>query len=178
MKHEHRDIRKTIAIAGIAAMIMFSFTFTLAPLYNTLCRNTGFNGKLNLTPLRQTPNQLPAPDLTRQLTVQFVTTNNANLPWQFYPEKTSIPIHPDETIKTFFYAKNNTSHTITVQAIPSITPWQAARHFHKIECFCFKQQTLKGGESLKMPVVFRVDRDISTQIKTITLAYTLFQVKK
>jgi len=61
---------------------------------------------------------------------------------------------------------------MTVQAIPSITPWQAAVHLHKIECFCFTQQTLKAGESIEIPVLFRIDKALPTEIKTVTLAYT------
>jgi len=30
------------------------------------------------------------------------------------------------------------------QAIPSYAPMQSAAHFQKLECFCFKQQTLEA----------------------------------
>jgi cytochrome c oxidase assembly protein subunit 11 len=171
----HKDIQKTAAIAAIFAMIMFSFSFVLAPLYNVLCKTTGLNGRLDLTKVAPLKSD-QAPDLHRNVTMQFVTTTNAALPWDFYPKNTSVTIHPEMNTKVFFVVKNNSKQTMTVQAIPSITPWQAATHLHKIECFCFKQQTLKAGESLEMPVVFRLDNALPQEIQTVTLAYTLFAV--
>jgi len=169
-----KDVRKTVAFLVIISFLVFSFCFSLVPIYNSICRTTGWTGKVNLTPAQQKGSL--APILNRSLTMQFVATNNQDLPWDFYPQKSSIEIHPEENNRMLFYVKNKTQKTMTVQAIPSITPWQAAKHLHKIECFCFTQQTLKAGESLAMPVVFRIDRDIPGDIKTITLAYTLFDV--
>ena len=63
---------------------------------------------------------------------------------------------------------------MTVQAIPSMTPTEAISHFHKIECFCFRQQTLKGRESREMPLIFQIDKDLPKDIHVITLSYTLF----
>jgi cytochrome c oxidase assembly protein subunit 11 len=65
---------------------------------------------------------------------------------------------------------------MTVQAIPSMTPSEALGHFHKIQCFCFNQQSLKGLESKDMPMIFRIDKEIPKEIHVITLAYTLFDV--
>ena len=65
---------------------------------------------------------------------------------------------------------------MTVQAIPSISPGLAVAHFHKLECFCFNQQSLKSGEALEMPLMFKIDKDLPRNIHTITLAYTLFDV--
>ena len=61
-----------------------------------------------------------------------------------------------------------------VQAIPSMTPTNALAHFHKIECFCFEQQTLKSQESKEMPMIFRIDNALPKEVHVITLAYTLF----
>jgi len=176
MKHKHREVRKTVAVVTIIVFIMFSFTFVLAPLYNAICRVSGLNGKVNLTPAQSVSQQ--APIKNRDVTMQFVTTLNQGLAWDFYPQKTSIEVHPEENAKMLFFVKNNTDKTVTVQAIPSITPWQAAAHLHKVQCFCFSQQTLKPGESLSMPVVFRLDKDLPSDIKTVTLSYTLFDVSK
>jgi cytochrome c oxidase assembly protein subunit 11 len=48
--------------------------------------------------------------------------------------------------------------------------------FQKVECFCFKQQTLKANEARQMPVVFYIDPKLPKDVKTITLSYTFFEV--
>ena len=62
------------------------------------------------------------------------------------------------------------------QAIPSYAPLQSARYFQKLECFCFKQQTLGAGETRRFPVVFFVDPELPRDVKQITLSYTFFEV--
>jgi cytochrome c oxidase assembly protein subunit 11 len=62
------------------------------------------------------------------------------------------------------------------QAIPSYAPMQAGRYFNKIECFCFKQQTLAGGESRRFQVVFFVDPQLPRDVNEITLSYTFFEI--
>ena len=162
------SIRKTVLIASFIVLFMFSFSFALSPLYSAFCKATGFNSAVKVS--------LFAPDLNRDVIVQFVATNNEKLAWQFYPLKTSVHVHPEENMKVFFYAKNTTQKTMTVQAIPSFTPALSAQHFHKIQCFCFNQQTLKPGETIDMPIVFRIDKNLPDTVRTITLAYTLFDV--
>jgi cytochrome c oxidase assembly protein subunit 11 len=62
------------------------------------------------------------------------------------------------------------------QAIPSVSPGRAAEYFHKTECFCFNQQELAARSEVDMPLQFIVDQDLPADIKTITLAYTIFDV--
>ncbi|MES2216852.1 MAG: cytochrome c oxidase assembly protein [Pseudomonadota bacterium] len=170
----NKDVRKTVAVCVIVSFVVFSFCFSMVPLYNAICRTTGLNGRVNLKPVKKTP-QNPV-NSHRGITMQFVTTTNSNLAWDFYPQNSSMVIHPEENNKMLFYVKNNSNKTVTVQAIPSITPWQAAKHLHKIQCFCFTQQTLAAGASMAMPVVFRIDNDVPDDIATVTLSYTLFDI--
>jgi cytochrome c oxidase assembly protein subunit 11 len=53
---------------------------------------------------------------------------------------------------------------------------QSASHFQKLECFCFKQQSLAANETRRFPVVFFVDPELPRDVKTITLSYTFFEV--
>lgn len=161
-------LKKVVLICLSVAIVMFGFTFAMAPLYSMVCKKTGFRtSKLDLT---------ISPDLSRDIIVQLVSINNAELPWDFYPTVTSIHVHPETNTKIFFVAKNNSSHTMTVQAVPSFSPGISGAYFHKIECFCFTKQTLKAHEKISMPVVFRIDNKLPANVHTITLAYTLFDV--
>nr|MCH9769730.1 cytochrome c oxidase assembly protein [Gammaproteobacteria bacterium] len=76
-----------------------------------------------------------------------------------------------------YIAKNNSSHSMTVQAVPSVAPGLAASHLKKTECFCFTQQTLKAHTSMKMPLIFHLDNLLPKNIKEVTLSYTLFKAK-
>jgi len=165
-----KKIRRTITPIVLIAIAMFFFTFAMVPIYNVLCKTIGLNTAKAIANA--------VPDLSRDITVQFVTSNNQNLPWDFYPLQTTIKVHPGEKSIAFFYIKNNSSHTMRVQAIPSIAPPLSVKYFHKIQCFCFEQQTLKAGASMKMPLIFQIDPTIPDEINTITLSYTLFKVSK
>jgi cytochrome c oxidase assembly protein subunit 11 len=171
--------RKVIAITGAAAAVMFSFCFAIVPFYSVICRATGINTSVpdqDLVKPATGANAHPVADVNREITIQFVAEHNMGMPWDFYPKTKSVKIHPGQNTKVYFYARNATDKDMTVQAIPSITPVQSMSHFHKIECFCFKQQSLKAHQSRDMPLIFNVDNDIPKDVHVITLAYTLFDV--
>lgn len=169
--------KKIVWIGSIAIGVMFAFCFAMVPLYGLICKVTGVNTSVASAQLVQPTlkNQPQSVDLAREITVQFVATNHNGMPWDFYPQVKSIRVHPGEQKKVFFHAKNTTEKDMTVQAIPSMTPPESLTHFHKIECFCFEQQTLKAGESREMALVFQLDRDLPKDMNVITLAYTLFE---
>lgn len=170
--------RKICIVGGIAAAIMFAFCFALVPFYGLICKATGINTSIGVDLITPTAAAeiAKSADLTREVTVQFTATNYMGMPWEFYPRTKSIKVHPGEQNKVIFYAKNTMPRVMTVQAIPSMTPTDAIAHFHKIECFCFRQQTLAGGESKEMPMVFQIDKELPKDIHVITLAYTLYDV--
>jgi len=80
--------------------------------------------------------------------------------------------------RTTFYAKNRTDKVMTGQAVPSVTPGLAARHFKKTECFCFTEQQFSAQEGRDMPLQFMVDRELPEEIEVVTLSYTFFEQKK
>lgn len=153
---------------------MFAFGFALVPIYNSLCKNLGINGKIDLSQPAQVSSR--GVDQSRTILVEFVATNNSAVPWAFYPSIKKVDVHPGESYKLSFYAENKTGHQMTVQAIPSITPGIAAKYLKKTECFCFAQQTLNAYEAMYMPLIFHIDADLPANVKTITLSYTLFDI--
>lgn len=156
------------------AVCMFAFVFVvMVPLYNVLCDALGINGKTSGTAYTAVQAGV---DESREITVQFVATNNAGMPWEFRPSSTIMRVNPGAANDTVFLARNPLPEAMVAQAIPSVSPSRAAEYFHKTECFCFNQQPLDGRSSTEMPLQFIVDRDLPRDIRTITLSYTLFDV--
>ena len=83
-------------------------------------------------------------------------------------------MHPGAWTQVKFWALNPTENDMVGQAVPSVSPSEAAEHVQKTECFCFDQQTLKAGEGREMPLIFSLSPDIPSHVKKVTMSYTLF----
>ncbi len=172
---DNKSHNRLLIILAVVVLGMFGFGFALVPIYNSLCKNLGINGKITQdTQAYDTSKAYVATE--REVLVEFVATNNSGVPWAFYPKVTKIKVHPGEVVRLSFYAENKSDHPMTVQAIPSVTPGIAAKYLKKTECFCFTQQTLNGHEAMDMPLLFHIDTDLPEKIETVTLSYTLFDV--
>ena len=164
----------TVAKLVVAAIGMFAFVFVvMVPLYDVLCEALGINGKTNAQAYTAVQTSV---DESREITIQFVATNNQGMPWEFKPSVTIMKVNPGASNDTVFFASNPMPGAMVAQAIPSVSPSRAAEYFHKTECFCFNQQPLDGNSSAEMPLQFIVDQDLPRDIKTITLSYTIFDV--
>ena len=158
-------------LSVVVAMFIFA-VYVMPPMYDLFCEVTGLNGK---TGGRYEAVEVSV-DKNRWVNVQFLASNNENMPWAFKPEISSIKVHPGEEIEVKFLAFNPTLQAMVAQAVPSVVPFKAAEYFHKTECFCFNQQHLEAGEKAELPLRFIVDQDVPKQVHTITLSYTLFDV--
>jgi cytochrome c oxidase assembly protein subunit 11 len=172
---EDKKHKKLLFLLTLLVLGMFAFGFALVPIYNSLCKTLGINGKTNPEAIAYDVSKAKIA-LNREVLVQFIATNNSGVPWAFYPEIKQIKVHPGEIVKLAFYAENKTNHRMAVQAIPSVTPGIAAKYLKKTECFCFTQQTLNGHEAMNMPLLFHLDTDLPENVNTVTLSYTLFDV--
>jgi len=166
--------KRLYVLLGGLVIGMFAFGYALVPLYSALCSTLGINGKTGGAVNYDESKAYI--DKKRWITVEFVTNNNQQLPWEFRANTFKVKIHPGQMEKVTFYAKNLTNKAMTVQAIPSVTPGIAAKYLKKTECFCFTHQTLDGQTARDMPVLFHLDTELPKYIKTITLSYTLFDV--
>jgi cytochrome c oxidase assembly protein subunit 11 len=157
----------------VIAVMMFGFGYALVPVYKKICEITGINV---LTPMLVTEEEVrnTQVDKSRTITVEFDA--NAQGPWRFRPVVSSMQVHPGEMTQIVYEVVNTQARSIDAQAIPSYAPQQASAHFKKVECFCFKQQTLGPNEAKQMPIVFYIDPALPKEVKTITLSYTFFEV--
>ncbi|MBS1139873.1 MAG: Cytochrome c oxidase assembly protein CtaG/Cox11 [Proteobacteria bacterium] len=164
----------------------FVFAFALVPLYDVLCAATGFNGKtagqgvirdgFGVGGLQTATAPASKVDTGRTVRVEFTGTVMPGLPWDMRPLTISLDIHPGELQQVSYLVRNTSDRPITGQAVPSVTPGQAAQHFEKIECFCFSQQTLGPGEAREMPLAFIVKPEVDRNISHITLSYAFFSI--
>ena len=168
-----RSNMKLVLIIISAAVGMFGFGFAMVPLYDVFCDITGINGKVDAE-LADAANYRV--DEKRTVTIEFVTTLNESMPWNFQPQENKRKVHPGQPYTTHFRVENTTDNNMVGQAIPSVAPGQAAEYFKKIECFCFKNQTMAAGEIREMPVTFIVDPKLPPHIDTLALSYTFFDV--
>jgi len=160
----------TIKLLGFA-LGSFAFGFALVPLYSLLCDLTGFGNQKALAERRLSIEQ---PDDSRTITVDFVAELPTHGNWEFRPTVASMKIHPGRLYGTEFFAHNLTGRATLAQAVPNITPGQAAGYFRKTECFCFTPQKFAIDEARPMAVRFVVDPAIPHSVDRITLSYIFY----
>ncbi len=177
-----RNSRKLITKLLLLVAGAFAFAFAMVPLYDVLCAATGFNGKtsnegaLSVGGIRSVAAAPSRIDRSRIVTVEFTGTVMPGLPWEMRPLTTHLDLHPGELHLAKFLVRNTSDRPIVGQAVPSVSPGQAAQHFEKLDCFCFSQQPLAPGESKELPLTFIVKPEIDEQIRTVTLSYAFFNV--
>ena len=167
--------RRNTRIALICAAVfvaMVGCAFAAVPFYRAFCQATGFNGTVRRASFA------PSAVSNETVTVRF-DTNVRGLEWRFEPSQRSQTARLGESKLAFFRATNTGDKAVTGRALYNILPESAGPYFSKLECFCFKNQTIQPGETVEFPVVYFVDpryaadRDAKAA-GPITLSYTFF----
>ena len=167
---------KAVALrAALFGLAMLALAFASVPLYRIFCQVTGFGGTT------QVADRAPGA-VAGEIGVRFDANIESSVPWRFNPEQTTVRVQPGARTVVNYRATNLVARPTTGRAVFNVTPAQAGQYFSKIECFCFTEQTLKGGQSVKMPVIFYVDPRIrenpaTRHIDEITLSYTFYPVE-
>jgi len=167
----HRQMLVRLLVIVVA---MFAFGYALVPIYRALCEVTGINVLTKQDKAAAALAKNTQVDTSRSITVVFDANERGN--WVFKPETRSMTVHPGELVTVKYESVNNLPKDAAGQAIPSYLPAKAAEHFNKLECFCFKQQPFKAGEKKEFPVVFVINPKLPSDVHTITLSYTFFEV--
>lgn len=166
----------TINLAALATgMLMLSFASV--PLYRLFCQVTGYGGTT------QTAVQLPGKVLERTMNITFNADTDAALPWDFTPGEKIRRVKIGEQGLTYYVAHNRSDKPVKGHAVYNVVPHAAGTYFTKIDCFCFREQTLAAGQKVNMPISFYLDPAMADDpdlkdVETITLSYTFFAVKK
>ena len=169
---------RTALLAAIMTVSMGGLAYASVPLYRIFCQATGLNG----TTQGAEGERAPGAVVGKLISVRFDANVSPDLPWKFVPEHPTQRVAVGARELTFFEATNLSDKPLTGSATFNVTPGQAGQYFTKIQCFCFTDQTLRPGETMRMPVVFYVDPALignpdTANISEITLSYTFFPVK-
>ena len=169
------NARVALICAGVFT-VMVGAAFAAVPFYRAFCQATGFNGAVRRADARRVAGAGEVSATT--VTVRFDTNVNG-IAWRFEPVQASQTVHLGENKLAFFRATNTSNRTLTGRALFNVLPEAAGPYFSKLECFCFKNQTLAPGQSAEFPVVYYVDRRYGSDQDTkgageITLSYTFF----
>ena len=159
----------------LVAVGMFGFGYALVPIYDVLCEWKWIE-RDRPDAIKKLPEVAYKVDMSREITVEFITTLNESTPMEFRAEKTQIKVHPGEYNTVNFYAENKTDKALIARAIPSFTPAVISGYFEKIECFCFNKQSFKPREAKSMPMRFTINPNLPKEYTTITLSYTFFNI--
>lgn len=155
----------------------FAFGFALVPLYDVFCRLTGLNGKTAGPGGEEIFSSALSPiDRNRIVTIEFTGNVMPGLAWEVEPVLSRLDLHPGELHQARYRVRNLSDTSIVGQAVPSVSPGQAALNFEKLDCFCFRQQTLAPGETKELPLTFIVKPELDRDVRTITLSYAFFNL--
>jgi cytochrome c oxidase assembly protein subunit 11 len=167
-------------MAGAVAVSMVGVGFAAVPLYRIFCQITGFGG----TTMRVDAAVAATVVATgKPIVIRFDANHRGDLPWEFKPERPTDTVSIGAKDMSIYLAKNLSDQPVTGTATFNVTPALAGKYFNKIQCFCFTEQTLKPGQQVRMPVLYYVDPQITTDpetkdIEEITLSYTFYPVDK
>ena len=169
-------------LAFIGALAMLGLGYAAVPLYDLFCRVTGFGGTTQVA--NETEAARAAATATgEEISIRFDASTANNMPWVFAPVQSTDTIKIGQRDLASYTARNTSSFPVTGTATFNVEPAQAGKYFHKIQCFCFTEQTLEPGQEVNMPVLYYVDPailedEVIGDIEQITLSYTFHRAKE
>ena len=109
------------------------------------------------------------------ISAKLITSVHKDLPFKFRTEEKNVLIVPGE-VKTINYTvKNLSEKKVSGTATFQVYPNELKDFMTKMNCFCYEQQTLKGGEEEKYSLVLLVDPKVTKNIKEAIIQFVFFK---
>ncbi len=177
-----RDNTRVGLLAFAGAIAMLGMGYAAVPLYDLFCRVTGFGGTTQVASFAEADRAAQSA-ANRMISIRFDGSTARGVPWDFRPSQATDEVQIGVRDMATYVAKNHSNVPITGTATFNVEPSQAGKYFHKIQCFCFTEQTLQPGEEVHMPVLYYVDPamledEFMADVEQITLSYTFHRAKE
>ena len=109
------------------------------------------------------------------ISAKLITSVHKDLPFKFSTEEKNVLIVPGE-VKTINYTvKNLSEKKVSGTATFQVYPNELKDFITKMNCFCYEQQTLKGGEEEKYSLILLVDPKVTKNIKEAIIQFVFFK---
>lgn len=163
-------------LCAVGVMAMTGAAFAAVPLYKMFCQVTGFDGTVKKA------EKAPDVQLDQTVLVRF-DTNVRDLPMTFRAEQVTQRVRIGETGIAFFDVTNTSDRPISAKAAYNVVPERAGPYFQKLQCFCFDEQIIRPGQTMKFPVQYFVAPEMATDreakgVEEITLSYTFYPTER
>lgn len=171
--------RRSGMMAGLLVLAMVGLGYASVPLYRIFCQVTGYGGT---TQMVSEAKAATVQSTSRTISIRFDSNVNPALPWSFKPEQPTDKVSIGARDMAIYLATNLSDQPVVGTATFNVTPVRAGKYFNKVQCFCFTEQLLKPGQTMRMPVLYYVDPAIledpeARDIEEITLSYTFYPSK-
>ena len=111
----------------------------------------------------------------QQIVAELITSVHKDLSLKFDSDEKNIILKPGE-IKTINYSVENFGEkTVSAMATFQVYPPELKDYMTKMNCFCYEEQTLKGGEKEKYALVLLVDPNVTKNIKEAIIQFVFFK---
>ena len=112
---------------------------------------------------------------SQTIKAKLITSVHKDLPFEFETEEANVLIVPGE-VKTINYTvKNLSKKSINGMATFQVYPSELKDFMTKLNCFCYEEQTLKGGEKEKYSLVLLVDPKVTKNVKEAIIQFVFFK---
>ena len=151
---------------GVAATLMFSFGYGMAPLYYRFCNFVGLD---HARPELSNVN-------AEAIRLEFDANVADGLPLTVEPLDPVVAAKPGRLVKSKFRVVNLGDQPMIIRAVPSFAPQRSASYLTKLECFCFTAMHMKPREDRVVTVVLAVSAKLPDEIGAATLSYTFHRI--
>ena len=112
---------------------------------------------------------------SQTIKAKLITSVHKDLPFEFETEEANVLIVPGE-VKTINYTvKNLSKKSINGMATFQVYPSELKDFMTKLNCFCYEEQILKGGQKEKYSLVLLVDPKVTKNIKEAIIQFVFFK---
>ena len=111
----------------------------------------------------------------QKISTKLITSVHKDLLLEFKTDKNLVILKPGEVKTINYYVRNLSQRRITGMATFQVYPPELKDYMTKMNCFCYEEQTLKGGEKEKYALVLLVDPNVTKNIKEAIIQFVFFK---